>query len=539
MSIEPAELAEHVEALTAELEPLVTAASSAYWEFNVTGEEHWEEESARLQTEIRKALSRPADYALFDGAVRTPNGADPALLRQAVLLRNDMAPNQLPHETIERLVKLETSLEGSFNTFRAELDGERVGENRIRAILETSDDLELRRRAWEASKQVGPAVVEQLLELVELRNASARELGFANYYSMSFELDELDEEDVFGTIARVVEGSQEAYERYKGRLDAELSSRFGVALDELGPWHYSDPFFQEAPTVDLDLDRWFAGRSIEQLATRYFGTVGFDVTRILARSDLYERDGKCQHAFCMDVDRKGDVRILCNLTDSEYWASTMLHELGHGVYDEGIDPRLPYLLRTAAHTITTEAVAMLFGRLTRSGAWLVRHTGMPAGELAEVASRLDRSRIAQDLHTARWVPVMAYFERELYRDPTQDLNALWWDLVERLQLVRRPGNRAAADSSHADWAAKIHFSSSPAYYQNYLLGEVVASQLQSHLLAVTGGWERYVGSREVARFLVDRLFSLGRSVAWQDAVAYATGTGVDVGPFLEELAGVW
>jgi len=536
MSVTPAELSEKVDALTAELEPLCTSAAEAVWQHNATGEERWEEESVRLVTAIRTALSRPDDYVLFDQATRSPNGADPLLVRQALLLRNDMAPNQLAPETIERLVRLETALEGTFNTFRAELDGERVGENRIREILETSDDLDLRRLAWEASKQVGSEVADQLLELVEGRNSAAREIGFANYYSMSLELDELDEDDVFRTIDLVVEGSDEPYRRYKSRLDGELATRFGVPIGELSPWHYADPFFQEAPVVDLDLDRWFAGRTIEELAAGFFTAVGFDVSRILARSDLYEREGKCQHAFCMDVDRKGDIRILCNLTDSEYWASTMLHELGHGVYDEGIDHELPYLLRTAAHTITTEATAMLFGRLTRSGAWLVRYAGMPVEEEANVASRLDRSRAAQQLHAARWVPVMAYFERELYRDPSQDLNGLWWDLVERLQLVRRPENRCAGQARYADWAAKIHFSSSPAYYQNYLFGEIVASQLQAHLLDATGSWERYVESPEVAQYLVERLFRLGRSVLWQDAIAQATGTGVDVGPFLEELA---
>jgi peptidyl-dipeptidase A len=536
MSVTPAELSEKVDALTAELEPLCRSAAEAVWQHNATGEERWEQESARLVTAIRTALARPDDYALLDEATRSPNGADPFLVRQALLLRNEMAPNQIAPETIERIVRLETALEGAFNTFRSELDGEHVGENRIREILETSDDLDLRRRAWEASKQVGREVVDRLLELVDVRNAAAREIGFANYYSMSFELDELDEDDVFRTIDLVVEGSNDAYRRYKTRLDGELAARFGVPVDELGPWHYADPFFQEAPVVDLDLDRWFAGRRIDDLAAEFFTTVGFDVSRILARSDLYEREGKCQHAFCMDVDRKGDIRILCNLTETEYWASTMLHELGHGVYDEGIGHELPYFLRTAAHTITTEATAMLFGRLTRSGAWLARYAGMPVEEKATVASRLERSRVAQQLHAARWVPVMAYFERELYRDPSQDLNGLWWDLVERLQLVGRPDNRRATGAQYADWAAKIHFSSSPAYYQNYLFGEIVASQLQAQLLDLTGSWEGYVESPEVARYLVERLFRLGRSVLWQDAIAHATGRGVDVRPFLEEVA---
>jgi len=537
VTISDAGLAGRISRLESELAPLMTAAAEASWQLNVTGEDRWQDESARLTTEMRALLSRADEYAFLRETVARGNGADPLLLRQAVLLRNAAAPNQLPHATIERLVQLETALEAAFNAFRADLDGERVGENLIREVLDSSNDLALRRRAWEASKQIGPEVAPQLLELVGERNRAARALGFPDYYSMAFELDELDVEEVFATLDRVVAGSQEPYERYKANLDTVLAERFGIAVDELRPWHYADPFFQEAPAADLELDRWFDGRSLEETVIAYFDAVGFDVRPILARSDLYEREGKCQHAFCSDIDRRGDIRILCNLTSTEYWVATLLHELGHGVYDEGIDPELPYFLRTAAHVITTEASAMLFGRLSRSAEWLARYTTMPADEARAATAALTRARVAQNLHVARWVPVMAHFERELYRDPTQELNGLWWDLVERFQLVRRPEGREASDhtSRHADWAAKIHLSSAPAYYQNYLLGEVVASQLQAHLLELCGGWARYVESPEVARFLDERLFRSGSSVDWRGAIEQATGRPLDVGPFLAEL----
>ncbi|MEP6892852.1 MAG: M2 family metallopeptidase, partial [Gaiellaceae bacterium] len=173
-----------------------------------------------------------------------------------------------------------------------------------------------------------------------------------------------------------------------------------------------------------------------------------------------------------------------------------------------------------------------FGRLSRSGAWLVRYAGMPAAEAAAAEIELTRARVAQHIHVARWVPVMAYFERALYRDPTQDLNGLWWDLVERFQLVAQPEGRESA----GDWAAKIHLSTSPAYYQNYLLGEILASQLQAHLLQETGSWERYVQSPDVARFLNERLYRIGRSTDWRGAIEHATGRRLDVAPFLAELA---
>jgi peptidyl-dipeptidase A len=538
MSMSSSELAGLIESLEAEIRPLQLAAADAFWQLNITGEQRWQEESTRLDTELRTLLSRREPYRLLDEAVSSQNGVDPLLGRQAVLLRNAHAPNQIPAETIERIVRLEKSVENRFNTFRAELDGERVNDNQIRELLEHSDDLELRRRAWEASKQIGVEVEAELRELVRLRNAAAQELGWSSYFSMMFELDELDEAEVFGILDTVVAGSQRVWERYKRELDEVQAARFGIPIEDLRPWHYADPFFQEAPATGLELDRWFERGSVEELVTAYFDAVGFDVRPILARSDLYEKDGKCQHAFCVDIDRSGDIRVLCNLRPNEYWAATLLHELGHAVYDAGIDPELPYFLRESAHTIVTEASAMLFGRLSRSGAWLSRYAGMPEDEARETDRAIADARSAQYIHLARWVPVMASFERELYRDPEQDLNTLWWDHVERLQSVPRPENRSEPGNSYADWAAKIHFSVAPAYYQNYLLGEMTASQLQSELFRLIGGddpWHAYVGSPEVSRFLNEQVFRVGRSTDWRGAIQGATGRPLSADAFLADL----
>ena len=53
-------IAERIAALEAELEPLNLAAYEAFWQLQTTGDEKWERESARLDTEIRTA--RLADH---------------------------------------------------------------------------------------------------------------------------------------------------------------------------------------------------------------------------------------------------------------------------------------------------------------------------------------------------------------------------------------------------------------------------------------------------------------------------------------------
>jgi peptidyl-dipeptidase A len=525
----------------AALEPLRRQAMQATWDANVTGEERHVRRSAELEAAIRTRLSRP-EPCRYAGEARVAAAAgEPLLRRQLELLDLAYRSNQMPPERIAAIVEAEKRLENTFNQFRAQLDGEAVGDNALREVLRSSTDLRRRQAAWEASKQVGREVRDELVALVRLRNASAAELGYSSFYSMMLELDELNEAELFGVLDRLERDTRAMFETYKRELDAERSRRFGVPVEDLRPWHYGDPFFQEAGSAEVDLDRWFADQSLEELTARFFASVGFEVRDLLARADLYEKPGKCQHAFCISIDRADDVRVLCNLQPNEQWMGTMLHEFGHAVYDVYIDRALPWLLREPAHTLATEASAMLFGRLSRNAAWLRTWAGVPAAEARAAAAATDRASREQLLVMTRWCLVMCHMERALYRDPDQDLDTLWWDLVERYQLVRRPDGRHAPD-----WASKIHFSVAPVYYHNYMLGEMTASQIQRRLLAdVAGGgdrpgeaaWERYVTRPEIGRHLVDRLYRLGKSVDWRDAIVSATGAPLSSDAFVRELAG--
>jgi peptidyl-dipeptidase A len=381
-------------------------------------------------------------------------------------------------------------------------------------------------------------VAPELLELVRVRNQAARSLGFDNYYAMHLTLDELDETGLFDLLDELERGTRPLFQDYKRGLDARLGARFGVTPAELRPWHCADPFFQEAPAVEFDLDRYFVGRPLEELLEHSFAAIGLDVRDLLERADLYERPGKSQHAFCLCMDHGADIRVLCNLRPTQYWMGTLLHEFGHAVYDLHVGRALPFLLREPAHVLTTEASAMLFGRLPKDAAWLERHAGVPADEARAVAAACARASRDQLLVQTRWMLAMCHMERALYRDPGQDLDSLWWDLVERFQQVRRPEGRRSPD-----WASKVHFSTAPVYYQNYMLGEMMASQLRSHLRRVVlgGGPDvdaRYVSSPEVGAFLVEQLYRGGRAHDWRETLRRATGGTLSAAAFVEELATV-
>jgi peptidyl-dipeptidase A len=227
------------------------------------------------------------------------------------------------------------------------------------------------------------------------------------------------------------------------------------------------------------------------------------------------------------MDHEGDVRVLSNNVASEYWTGTMLHEFGHALYDTQVDPDLPWLLRTM-HPLTTEGVAMLFGRLVRDVEWLGAVAGVDDSDLEQLAPQLAVARRASLLTFARWVLVMTHFERGLYADPEADHTSRWWDLVERFQLVTRPDGRDAPD-----WAAKIHVALAPVYYQNYLYGELFASQLHATLVERVGGM---VDAKPAGDLMVREVFAPGASKRWDQLVTDATGAPLSAAAFAQQLS---
>ena len=445
------------------------------------------------------------------------------------MLHDAFAPHQIDAEHRRRIVELEVEVETTFNTFRGEIDGRRVDDNAIADVLRTSDDSVARRAAWDAAKQVGGKVADRVRELARLRNEAARGLGYRDHFALALATGELDEGRLFATLDEVEQATTAPFDEWKARLDAALAERFGCEPADLRPWHLDDPFFQDPPISGaVDLDPLFANADVEALTVRSYDGIGLDTRPVLARSDLYAREGKSQHAFCINVDRAGDVRVLCNVERNERWTETMLHEFGHAVYDRGLAPSLPWLLREPAHALTTEGVAMLFGRLARDPRWLTTVAGIAATDVDALTTRLADARRAALLVFARWVLVMTNFERGLYADPDADHDARWWDLVERFQRVRRPDGRRAPD-----WAAKVHLTVAPVYYQNYLYGELVASQLQATLDTRAGG---VVDEPAAGRLLVDEVFRPGASLRWDHLVERATGEPLTAAHLARQLA---
>jgi peptidyl-dipeptidase A len=508
----------------ATVRPLAIQSNLADWEAATTGKSEAYDKAGKLRLEIRRIYSNTADYAYLKSVKASGRVKDPLQVRQLDVLINAYVENQVDPSLLKEIVDLSTAIEEKFSTYRADLGGTKVTDNQIREILKTERDSAKREQAWLASKQVGQVVAADLVRLVKLRNEAARRLGFANYHTLSLTVAEQDVNELDRIFNDLYERTRGPFAKVKAEIDTRLAQRYGITAGQMRPWHYQDPFFQETPAIyDLDLDVYYKDKDVKQIATAFYDGIGMQVEPILARSDLYEREGKNPHAFCTDIDRHGDVRILCNLKNNEQWMETILHELGHAVYDAYLDMNTPYLLRQPAHTFTTEAIAMLFGRLSTNPAWMQAELSLSDSQKAQITEVCAKYSQMKQLIFSRWDMVMFNFERQLYANPDQDLNRLWWDLVEKYQLVTRPQGRDLPD-----WAAKIHFTIAPCYYHNYLLGEMLASQLHhrivTQILAKPEGTQvSYVRQKPIGDFLKKRVFEPGDVYPWNEMIRRATG----------------
>jgi len=525
-------LQEFINTHLATVEPLSRETALANWEMQTTSSDAVREKVTDLNTRFARIYADPDDYA-FLKSLDAEAIDSPTLARQHLLLLNAYLENQIPAELMEKTIALTVEIEDSFNIFRGVIDGETISDNAIEKILDESRDVTLRKQAWEASKQVGQEVSERVLELVRMRNQAATTLGYENYYVMSLQMQELTEERLFQQLDDLAEKSEDLWNAFRDELDEHLALRFNTTPDAIRPWHHHNRFFQSPEPGNANLDRFFADKDLESVAADFFRAIGLPIEELLAKADLYEREGKCQHAFCMDVDRKGDVRVLCNLQSNERWASTLLHEYGHAVYDKYTDHSLPYLLRTPAHIMTTEAIALFMGRLTKSADWLNIYAGVDKAEAERITVDALQEVRNQLLVFMRWCLVMSYFEREMYRNPEQDLNTVWWDIVERFQRVKRPDGR-----NTPDWASKIHLATAPTYYHNYQLGEMIASQLLNYLhKAVLNGEpsSALVTSPKVGAWLTEKVFYPGALYPWEEWLEFATGEPLNPAYFVADL----
>lgn len=511
--------------LTASISKAFSDMALAYFEASVNSNpENWDKVN-KYDVSYNAILSNKDNFVKLREFKESDLIKDSLLRRSAEVLYLELLSKQIDTTKLNKLSKMQSDIELKYSNFRAKVGNKVYDDNMVEDVLKTSSDQKLLQQVWLAHKNIGPLVKDDILNLVRLRNEVAKELGFSNFHEMSLKLSDQNPEDVSKLFDELDALTKDEFVRLKGEIDNVLAIKQKISADKLMPWHYQNRYFQEAPKIyNVDHDSFYKDKDVVKLTVDYYKSINMPIDILVANSDLYPKDNKNQHAYCINIDRdKKDIRVLCNVTNSARWMETMLHEYGHALYENYYSDELPWGLKSPAHIFTTEAVAMIFGRFSMNPTWMQDMLGISAEQKDAIAEDSRKMLKLQQLVFSRWSQVMYRFEKAMYANPEQDLNKLWWDLVEKYQMIKRPEGR-----DMPDWATKIHIATSPCYYHNYHLGELFASQMYNTIcekvLKVDPSTNpSFFGKPEVGNYFITQIFNPGNRFYWNDMIEKATG----------------
>ena len=173
--IPPSELERFISDFEGRLAPVEKAADEAWWNLATSGTEEAQEEFVGAGREYTKLFSDPGEYEKLRSLYEDPDAAESPLLRRRVeVLYRMFAERQGDEEILGRVEELEAEANAIYGNHRSVVGGTKLGENEVRELLRSSEDQDLRKEAWEASKSVGGEVEDAIRKLARLEEPASQ-----------------------------------------------------------------------------------------------------------------------------------------------------------------------------------------------------------------------------------------------------------------------------------------------------------------------------------------------------------------------------
>ena len=308
------QLSEFIKKFESLVVPIIKETSLSSWNAAISGKEEDFKKVLALQNKLTEIYSDKENFSKLKAFKESGNIKDALLYRQLEVLYLGFLGNQADLSLLNQINELQNSIEQKYGNFRTEYDGKAYTDNSVEEILTNSTDSKELEGIWTAQKRIGNVVSEDVRNLAKLRNKLAQSLGFKNFHEMSLTLSQQNPADITKLFDELDELTKDAFKGEKDVMDEYFANRFGINKTQLKPWHYQNRFFQEAPKIyKVDLDGYYKNSNLEKLTSEYYNGINMSVDDLIKNSDLYEKPGKNQHAFCTDIDNIGDIRVLCNI----------------------------------------------------------------------------------------------------------------------------------------------------------------------------------------------------------------------------------
>jgi len=419
---------------------------------------------------------------------------------------------------------------------------------------------------WGGWREVSPDMRPLYTRFVELSNAGAQELGFADTGDMWRSGYDMPPAAFTEELELLWEQVSPLYESLHCHVRAELGDEYGTAVvpeDQPIPAHllgnmWSQSWSNVSDSVGpsrrgqgYDLTRLLERNRVDELemvryAERFFSSLGFEaLPATFWERSLFiqpqDHEAVC-HASAWDLDFESDLRIkMCIGVNDEDFV-IVHHELGHSYYQRAYSAQDP-LYRTGANDGFHEGIGDTIA-LSITPEYLVQ-----VGLLNRAPSTDDDIGLLlrQALDKIAFLPFALMVDQWRWQVFSgeilpEEYNTRWWELREQYQGIRPPLPRT---ENHFDPGAKYHVPANTPYTR-YFLAHILQFQFHRALCGVAGVegplHRCSIFESDAAGARLASMLEMGASRPWPDALEVIAGTReMDASAILDYFAplAVW
>lgn len=446
---------------------------------------------------------------------------------------------------------LATRLTSQYGKGKGTLKGVAIGGSDIEAEMGTSRDPALLKEMWASwNNNVGSPMRTDFAREVEIANAGARELGYADVGAMWRSQYDMPADEFAKLTDRLWAQVKPLYDQLHCYTRAKLNEKYGDAVQpKAGPiradllgnmwaqeWGNIYDIVAPAGSGDIGYDTG------ELLKTKGYDPVrmvrageGFYTSLGLAplpetfwqRSQITkpaDREVVC-HASAWDIDNIDDLRIkMCTKVNADDFR-TIHHELGHNYYQRAYNKQ-PLLYLNGANDGFHEAIGD-FVALSITPQYLVQIGLLDAAKVPS-ADKDTGLLLRQAMDKVAFLPFGLLVDKwrwDVYsgKIATGQYNKGWTDLRLKYQGIVPPVTR---DETNFDPGAKYHVPANVPYTR-YFLARILQFQFYKAACDIAkwkGPLHRcsFYGNKDVGTRL-DAMLAMGASKPWPDALQAFTG----------------
>ena len=406
---------------------------------------------------------------------------------------------------------------------------------KMRTMMRTDGDEKIRRACFEADEKISINVLKEYIELVELRNAYAKTLGYRDFYDFKTHIEEgMGKPEVFKIFDEIFEKTKYAFKNVR-----EMEKKMPGLRK---PWNFS---FMLAGDFTKEEDPYFPFDEAVLRWGQSFAALGVDFKGGTVQLDLLDREGKYNNGFChypRIVHYKNGKRApgAANFTTNVVYGqvgsglqgyATLFHEGGHAADRLNCTQR-EVILNTEyppASTAWAETQSMFMDTLFSSIEWKSRYAKNKNGQIYPFDLYVRKARKLHPVVTLDMMSIMFVinFERKIYE--AGNLTAAKVTAIAK--WAYRKYFDFSEDSLLALQIPHIYSWESSCAYHGYGLAELALWQWRDYFYKKYG---YLVDNANVGREMT-KMWQLGSSKTFAEMVKLATGKKLSAHAYLAEI----